>query len=135
MFWAWIAEVTSPVVSPKRLSLSGSSQIRIAYCEPNTVTSPTPSTREIGSCTVDTRKSDRSVPDNWPSSETKPTTIRKLRADLATVTPWFCTACGSSGKACWTLFWVCTWAMSGSVSASKVRVMPTLPKESVFELM
>ena len=109
------------------MSLAGSSHTRIAYCAPNTCTSPTPSTRDSGSCTEDTRKSDRSVPVIELSFDTKPTTIRKFIADLATVTPCCCTACGSNGSEVCILFCTCTWAMSGSVSAEKVSVVEALP--------
>jgi hypothetical protein len=63
--------------------------------------------------------------------ETKLITIRKLFAAFATVIPCFCTSCGRSGVASCSLFCTCTWAMSGSASASKVRVMLTLPEESL----
>nr|WP_276602871.1 hypothetical protein [Nannocystis pusilla] len=53
-FWAWIAALTSSGVILYEMSLSGFSQIRIAYCEPNACTSPTPGTRLIGSCSADT---------------------------------------------------------------------------------
>ena len=68
-------------------------------------------------------------------SDTKPTTIRKLRADLATWTPCCCTACGSSGSASCSLFCTCTCAMSGLVPASKVSVTDARPSESDDELM
>jgi hypothetical protein len=48
-FWPWIARCTSSGVSWKVSSLPGSSQMRIEYCDPNICTSPTPSTRLIGS--------------------------------------------------------------------------------------
>ena len=48
-FCAVIAAVTSTGVRLKFVSLFGSSHTRIAYCEPNSVTVPTPSIRLIGS--------------------------------------------------------------------------------------
>ena len=52
LFWFSIAVVTSAAVSPKLFSLSGFSQTRMAYCEPNIIASPTPETRRIGSRTL-----------------------------------------------------------------------------------
>ena len=101
--------------------------MRMAYWAPNTCTSPTPVTRDKGSCTVELRKSARSVRLMEPSLETKPTIIRKLRVDFTTCTPCCCTASGSSGSASCSLFCVCTWAMSGSVPASKVSVTVARP--------
>ncbi len=49
-FWARIAAITSAGVRLWEASLSGSSQMRMAYWAPNSCTSPTPSTRLIGSC-------------------------------------------------------------------------------------
>src|SRR5690554_4699579 len=129
-----MARRTSVGVRPNLFRRAGSSQIRIAYCEPNTTTSPTPVTRDSGSCTLETRKSVRSKLDLLPSSATKPITIRKLRADLATCTPCCCTAWGSSGSASCSLFCTCTWAMSGLVSGEKVSVIVARPKESLDEL-
>ncbi|MNV49032.1 hypothetical protein D3C71_1409700 [compost metagenome] len=51
-FCAWMAFFTSSGVRLKLLSLLGSSQMRMAYCEPNSMVSPTPSTRLMGSCTL-----------------------------------------------------------------------------------
>jgi hypothetical protein len=48
-FWACSALETSIGVSRYLASRDGSSQIRMAYCEPKVVTSPTPDTRLIGS--------------------------------------------------------------------------------------
>ena len=53
-FWFWIAVVTSTGVKAKLLSLSVSSQMRIAYCVPNTLKLPTPLIRLNGSCTCET---------------------------------------------------------------------------------
>ncbi len=52
-FCACKAVCTSTGVRPKLVSLLASSQIRIAYCEPNSVTVPTPSIRLTGSSTFD----------------------------------------------------------------------------------
>ena len=54
VFCAWIAAITSLGISLKLRQLGGSSQMRIAYCEPNTLTSPTPGSRPIGSCRLET---------------------------------------------------------------------------------
>ena len=70
-----------------------------------------------------------------PSSETRPMMSMKLETDLATRTPWRCTSCGSCGMASASLFCTCTWAMSGSVPASKVRVTWALPAESDDDAM
>ena len=51
-FCAWIAATTSAVESEYFVSLSGSSQIRIAYWVPKVWISPTPGNRLIGSFTV-----------------------------------------------------------------------------------
>ena len=52
-FCACTAVETSSGVSLKLVSLSGLSQIRIAYCEPKAFTSPTPETRLIWSCMLE----------------------------------------------------------------------------------
>ena len=61
--------------------------------------------------------------------------IMKLETDLATRTPCRWTSWGSCGMASASLFCTCTWAMSGSVPASKVRVTWALPAESEDEAM
>ncbi len=48
-FWATIAFATSVTVICRFAILSGSSQIRMAYCEPNNWVSPTPVIRPTGS--------------------------------------------------------------------------------------
>ena len=48
-----------------------------------------------------------------PSSDTKPSTMRKPGFALLTLTPCCCTICGSSGVASCSLFCTCTCAMSG----------------------
>ena len=53
-FCAAMAVLTSIGVRLKLFNLAGSSQIRMAYWEPNTWKSPTPAVREIGSCMFDT---------------------------------------------------------------------------------
>jgi len=70
-----------------------------------------------------------------PSSDTNAITIRKPLRDLLTLTPCRCTSCGSSGIASCSLFWTCTWAMSGSVPDSKVRVTDALPDAWLVEDM
>ncbi len=70
-----------------------------------------------------------------PSSDVNASTFRKLVADLVTCTPCCCTSCGSSGVASASLFCTCTWAVSGSVPLSKVRVMVTVPEDSLVEAM
>ena len=76
-----------------------------------------------------------SVRDIVPSSDTKPTTMMKLRTDLVTVTPCCCTSCGSCDSASCSLFCTCTCAMSGSVPALKVSVICAWPVESLVEVM
>ncbi len=49
VFWLRIAEMMSPGINPTDASRSGSSQTRIAYGDPNTLVSPTPSIRESSS--------------------------------------------------------------------------------------
>ncbi len=49
--------------------------------------------------------------------------------------PRCCTSCGRRGVASFSLFCTWTWAMSGLASGSKVRVMVTLPDESLAEDM
>ncbi len=117
------------------MSLSGLSQMRIAYCVPKVWMSPTPGRRLIGSCKVLTMKSLRSAADMLPSSETRPTTSRKLFTDLLTRTPCCCTSCGRSGVASATLFCTCTCAMSASVPPSKVIVIVTVPAEVLADSM
>jgi hypothetical protein len=48
-------------ISWKLASLSGSSQIRIAYCAPKTLTSPTPGVRDKSSCRFEASQSDTST--------------------------------------------------------------------------
>ncbi len=72
-------------------------------------------------------KSEMSVRSMLLSSETKPTTIKKLLFAFVTLTPCCCTICGRSGVASCSLFCTCTCAMSGSTSLSNVSVMPTPP--------
>ena len=69
------------------------------------------------------------------SSEKRPTTIMKLRADFATVRPCCCTSWGSSAVAVCSLFWTWTWAMSISVPALKVRVIVAAPELSLVDDM
>ena len=70
-----------------------------------------------------------------PSSETRPTTSRKLFTDFVTLTPPCCTSSGSSGSARETLFCTCTCAMSASVPLSKVAVIVTTPAEVLADSM
>ncbi len=70
-----------------------------------------------------------------PSSDVKASTLRKLVADLVTVTPCCCTSCGNNGVASDNLFCTCTCAVSGSVPFSKVRVMVTAPLDSLVDAM
>ncbi|KAG1364554.1 hypothetical protein G6F59_018975 [Rhizopus arrhizus] len=69
-----------------------------------------------------------------PFSDTNAMTFRKPELDLATLMPCRCTSCGSSGMASCSLFCTCTWAMSGSVPVSKVRVICARPLEDEEEL-
>ena len=62
-------------------------------------------------------------------------TMKKLSEVFCTVTPCRCTASGSSGVACDSLFCTCTCATSASVPAVKVRVMLALPFEDELEDM
>ncbi|MET3363049.1 hypothetical protein ABIF60_004444 [Bradyrhizobium japonicum] len=64
-----------------------------------------------------------------PSSETKPSTIKKLAEDFTTLMPCCCTTCGSSGVASCSLFCTCTWAMSASAQLVKVSEICTWPVE------
>ena len=57
---------TSEGISLNALSLSGSSQIRMAYWPPNTLTWPTPLIREIGSSRRAFRKSEMSTSEYRP---------------------------------------------------------------------
>ena len=66
-----------------------------------------------------------------PSSDTKPTTIRKPELALLTLMPCCCTTCGSAGMASCSLFCTCTWAMSGSVPFWNVSVMVAAPFDSL----
>ncbi|MNV88713.1 hypothetical protein D3C71_1829390 [compost metagenome] len=72
---------------------------------------------------------DRSSRVRLGSVDTRPTMTRKFRTDLVTRIPCCCTSCGSSGVASASLFWTCTWAMSGLVPCSNVTVMVMLPSE------
>ena len=66
-----------------------------------------------------------------PSFETNAMTMRKPLRDLVTLTPWRWTSCGSEGIASCSLFCTWTWAMSGSVPDSNVRVIDALPEASL----
>jgi len=68
-FCACTAEVTSAMVSWKLLSFIGSTQMRIAYCEPNSWKLPTPLMRAIGSWIFDAIMSARSFWSCDPSAE------------------------------------------------------------------
>ncbi len=107
----------------------------MAYWPPKIWMAPTPGVRLSGSRRVVTMKSARSKSLVVGSVEIRPTIMRKVELDLATCTPSFCTASGSSLSACCSLFCTCTWAMSGSVPASNVRVMVTLPVEELSDFM
>ena len=61
--------------------------------------------------------------------------MRKFEELLATAMPWRWTSRGKSGVARASLFWTCTWAMSGSVEESNVRVMTAWPVVSLVEDM
>ncbi len=61
-------------------------------------------------------------------------TIRKSGFCLATTMPCWVTSLGRRGVASETLFWVCTWAMSGLVPGSKVSVIVEEPSEPELEL-
>ena len=68
-------------------------------------------------------------------SDTKPSTIRKLPLPLDTWMPCSTTASGSRDVASCSLFWVCTWAMSGSASGSNVSLICADPLLSLVEEM
>ena len=53
---------------------------------------------------------------------------------LDTTTPCWTTSEGRRGVASATLFWVCTWAMSGLVPGSNVSVIEAPPLELDVEL-
>ncbi len=80
-------------------------------------------------------KSLRSGADIDPSSEYRPTTIRKFFTDFVTCTPCCCTSTGSNGVASATLFCTCTCAMSAFVPPSKVTVMVTVPDDVLADSM
>ncbi|MNS68170.1 hypothetical protein D3C86_1033560 [compost metagenome] len=99
VFWLSMALVTSAVVSWYLLSLNGSSQIRIAYSEPNTLMLPTPSRRLIWSSTREENTSPRSAELRLPSVEISAPTIRILDVERLTWIPRCCTV---SGNCDWT---------------------------------
>jgi len=68
-----------------------------------------------------------------PSSDTKPSTIRKPGFALFTLMPCCCTICGSSGVASCSLFCTCTCAMSGLVPLWKVTVIAARPFASLVD--
>ena len=107
----------------------------MAWGAPNSMVSPTPVTRLMGSWMFDPTKSISSAWLTRPSVETRLSTIRKLFDDLATLTPCCCTSWGNNGMANCSLFCTWTWAMSGSASGSSVMVIVTLPDESLVEDM
>ncbi len=134
IFWFWIAVTTSAGLSWKLCSLPGSSQIRIAYFEPNTLTSPTPGTRDSSSWILVASQSDTSTFVVRSVSSYTPTIIRKSGDPLVTVMPCCCTCCGSRAIACWTLFWTWTWATSGLTLLSNTAEIETWPRELDDEL-
>ncbi len=87
-----MAAAMSVLVKPKLLSFSGSSHTRIAYCDPNICTSPTPCVRFSWSRMFVATKSPMSSLDMLLSAEMKPSTTRKLRVGLATRMPCCCTS-------------------------------------------
>ncbi|KAG1063180.1 hypothetical protein G6F40_017914 [Rhizopus arrhizus] len=66
-------------------------------------------------------------------SDCSATPIRKPALALATTTPCWVTSEGRRGVASDTLFCTCTWAMSGLVPLSKVRVMVAWPLDELLE--
>ena len=70
-----------------------------------------------------------------PSSDTNPMTCRKPELALLTRMPCCWTICGSSGVATSSLFWTCTWAMSGFVPVAKVRVTEDAPLDWLVDDM
>ena len=94
----------------------------------------TPGTRASGSSTREAIRSLSALRSIAGSLERRPTTRRKPLLALATTTPCCTTSEGSRGVASATLFCTWTWAMSGSVPVSKVRVIETRPDELEVEL-
>ncbi|MQM37227.1 hypothetical protein KBTX_01226 [wastewater metagenome] len=86
------------------MSASGSSQMRIAYSEPNTVTLPTPVTRAMGSLMSECTKSAIACLVISPSPEMKALTSRKLSLAFSTLMPCWRTTVGRRGSASASLF-------------------------------
>ncbi len=131
VFCAWTAVMTSAGVSWYEASLSASSQMRMAYCEPKIRVSPTPSMREIGSDMCEAIQSPMSAFDRLSSSVYSATCIRGVPDALTTRTPWLCTSCGRRLIAVWVWFCTWTWAKLGSVPASKTRTTWADPLDEV----
>ena len=68
-----------------------------------------------------------------PSSDTNAATIKNPLDDLLTVTPCLCTASGKELVADCSLFCTCTWAVSGSMLLSKVKVTSAEPVDDELD--
>ncbi len=106
----------------------------MAYSEPNCWVLPTPGIRETWSSTREPTMSFSASRLMVGVSDCSATTIRKPALALATTTPCWVTSEGSRGVASETLFCTCTWAISGSVPVSKVRVICARPLDDEEEL-
>ena len=109
--------------------------MRIAYSEPNSVTSPTPVTRRNSSITCVEAILPRSVESSVPDSDVSATIIRKPAFAWRTVMPWRRTSSGSRASTVLSRFCTSVWAISMSVPASKVSVIEAVPFERLDEAM
>src|SRR5690606_41224504 len=106
----------------------------VAYSEPRCWVLATPGPRAGGARLRGEVRSSSAVRSIDGSLERSPTTIREPLLALDPATPFCTTSEGRRGVASETLFCTWTWAMSGSVPVSKVRVIDTRPDELEVEL-
>jgi len=126
-FCARTAVSASLADRPKARSLSGLSQMPMAYSPPNSWVLPTPGRRATWSSTRAAIRSASAFLSYAGLVERSAVTIRKPELALATTTPCCTTSDGSRGVASATLFCTCTWAISGSVPGLKVSVIEAPP--------
>jgi hypothetical protein len=113
----------------KLRSLSGFSQMRIEYAEPNWLAELTPGMRWIGSRTCAEMMLFNSADETPPFGARTPSAMMKPWLLLETDRPCTTTSLGRRASASFTRFCVCNTAVSGSVPFSNTSVIPAVPFE------
>jgi len=128
-FWPRTDCSTSPALMRKLRSLSGFSQMRIEYEEPNWFAALTPAMRWMGSSTCEETRLLSSAEVALSLGERTPSARMKPSLTLETDRPCTTTSLGRRASASFTRFWVCRTATSASVPFSNTRVMAAVPFE------